>query len=80
MQSHQEWEDTMYPSGTGWREDIGIVDDVTPFRHYLGNDSRDKWQGACYEINCATVYGGCGCSISGGSKEEVINKWNRRVK
>jgi hypothetical protein len=22
MQSHQDWDDTMYHSGTGWREDL----------------------------------------------------------
>lgn len=71
LQSHQDWDDTMHPSGVGWR-------DYPPFRHYLGADQRHRWQGKCYEINCATQYGGCGANISGDSKEEVIEKWNRR--
>lgn len=79
LQSHQEWDDTMYPSGVGWREDTGVIDDVTPFRHYLGTDQRHRWQGKCYEINCAIQYGGCGANISADSKEEVIEKWNRRI-
>lgn len=72
LQSHQDWEDTLYPSGIGWRVDEGV-------QHYLGRDSYARWQGKCYEINCATPYGGCGANISADSKEEVIEKWNRRA-
>lgn len=78
MQSHQDWADTLHPSGIGWREDVGIIDGETPFRHYLGPDQRDRWQGACQVINCEVSYGGCGARISGDSEEEVIDKWNRR--
>ena len=80
LTSDTDWEDTLYPSGVGWREDTGVIDDVTPFRHYLGAYRRDQWQGTCYEINCAVTYGGCGANISGDSEEDVIEKWNKRVK
>ena len=78
MTSDTEWEDTLYPSGVGWRlldrGDRGLC------KSYLGRDRVDIWEGTCYEINCATTYGGCGVSISGDSKEEVIDKWNSRKK
>ena len=77
MQSHQDWDDTMYPSGTGWREDPRGNEGL--LRHYLGRTERHRWQGTCYEINCCTNYGGCGANISGDSIEAVINNWNRRV-
>jgi hypothetical protein len=31
-----------------------------------------------YEINCLSIYGGCGASILGNSPEECIEKWNTR--
>ena len=40
MQSHQDWDDTMYPTGTGWREDPwgnkGLL------RHYLDRTERHR--------------------------------------
>ena len=76
MQSHQDWDDTLHPSGSGWRE---LQFGETKIRHYMGRKDYHKWEGACYEIDCAETYGGCGVNITGDSKEEVINKWNRRV-
>lgn len=73
LQSHQDWDDTMYPSGLGW------IEHEDSFREYLGYDEREDWQGMCYRIICAETYGGCGVSITGDSKEDVIDKWNRRV-
>lgn len=77
MQSDTEDEDTLYPSGTGWRE--GLFGSGEVLRQYLSRTDWYRWQGTCYEINCSTNYGGCGANISGDSKEEVINKWNRRT-
>ena len=78
MTSDTEWEDTLHPSGVGWREDMFTGDEI-PLRHYLGRDRQDQWQGACYEIHCNVIYSGCGVNISGDSKEDVIEKWNKRV-
>lgn len=73
LQSHQDWDDTLYPSGIGWKED------VDSFRHYLGRLKFAQWEGTCYKLTCAETYGGCGASLVADSKEEVIDKWNRRV-
>lgn len=74
LQSHQDWDDTLHPSGIGWAED----DEHVPY--YLSIDQYEEWQGTCYKLTCAEVYGGCGASATGDSQEEVINKWNRRIK
>lgn len=76
MQSDTDWEDTLYPSGSGWRE---VQFGERKIRHYMGRKDYHKWQGTCYEINCAVTYGGCGANVSADSIPEVINKWNRRV-
>jgi hypothetical protein len=53
-------------------------------RHYLTvGSARDKggyYDGLCKVVRCATIYGGCGASISGDSASEVITAWNTRVK
>lgn len=68
--------DTVYPSGTGWKEeDWG---DGTPYRHYVRalEVPKEQW---CYQVVCQVHYGGCDASVRGDSKEEAIEKWNRRV-
>jgi hypothetical protein len=37
---------------------------------------KEQW---CYSIHCVTTSGGCGVEISGDSRQECIDKWNRRV-
>ncbi len=76
LQSDTDWEDTLYTSGSGWRE---VQFGERKIRHYMGRKDYHEWQGACYEINCAVTYGGCGVNISADSIPEVIQKWNRRV-
>ena len=75
MQSELSWEDTIHQSGEAWREDMrnGVL-----YRHYIRRNDPRGYHGLCYDINCATVYGGCGVTMDGDSKEEVIEKWNRR--
>lgn len=76
MQSEIEWEDTLHPSGSAWRDEtVG----TQQFRHYVRRDSPKGYHGLCYSLNCATVYGGCGVEMSGDSAEEVVAKWNRRA-
>ena len=78
LQSDVDWDDTLYPSGSGWREDP-CGTEGRYLRHYLGANERHRWQGTCYQINCAEIYGGCGVNITGDSKQEVIDKWNYRL-
>lgn len=67
----QDLRDALHPSGIRWREDNG-------FRHYISHDDpRDGEQ--CWDMGCLEHEGGCGASISGDSREEVITKWNRRA-
>ena len=80
LQSHEDWDDTIYPAGIGWRDEKKDAPDGTPpIRLYLRREQYYRWQGTCYKINCAETYGGCGASLVGDSKEEAIDKWNRRV-
>lgn len=66
--------DTLYPSGIGW------IDADEGYRHYVSIHEqplpKDQW---CYKIICQEHYGGCGAEIHGDSKEEAVEKWNRRV-
>ena len=66
-------EDVCYPGGTGWK-----VHPINGFRHYVNfrEVPPEQW---CYDVNCVQHHGGCGASISGDSKQEAIDKWNRRV-
>lgn len=64
--------DTLYPSGIAWVESSG---------GYLHYDSalkypKEQW---CYKIICNESYSGCGAEIHGDSKEEALEKWNKRV-
>lgn len=63
--------DTVYPSGTGWKE-------TGEYRHYVSfrDVPVEQW---CYTVHCAESSGGCGASSSGDSKQEAINKWNTRA-
>ena len=64
--------DTIYPNGAGW------YNHPNGFRAYCGRNKvpNDQW---CYSIHCVTTAGGCGVEISGDSRQECIDKWNRRV-
>jgi hypothetical protein len=61
--------DAIYPSGIWWRG-------RGEYRQYIGNKSRQPDDNACFNIVCP---GGCGCVLSGDSKQEVIDRWNIRV-
>jgi len=82
MQSEtgEGWEDTMHLTGAVWKN-MRDSDGEILFRHYgtfYEQDWYDSFEGECWEINCATTYGGCGAHISGDSELEVLEKWNRR--
>ena len=67
--------DTLYPNGVYWYPDgdYGKHYSQSPTNHIglAGNP--------CYKLVCDVVSGGCGAEMHGDSKQEVIDKWNRRV-
>lgn len=64
--------DMLYPSGSVWRDDHG-------FRTYHPLKDRLKTDNYCYALHCEISAGGCGAEMHGDSKQEVIDKWERRV-
>lgn len=65
-------EDTLYPSGTGWKDHPGGIRSYYSFREV----TKEQW---CYDLHCVEHHGGCGVVMSGDSPEEAIEKWNKRV-
>ena len=64
--------DTLYPNGIGWE----VRNNGYYSYHHYSVVPKEQW---CYSIHCVTTSGGCGVEISGNSKQECIEKWNRRV-
>lgn len=64
--------DTLYPSGTYWREEDGL-------RHYVGHRERMDGDNPCWTMHCKVSDWGCGAKITADSEEEVIAAWNRRA-
>lgn len=62
--------DTLHPNGYAWL----TTDDIT---HFVDRNQapQENW---CYSLHCVETAGGCGAEISGNSKQEAIEKWNRR--
>lgn len=67
--------DVLYPSGIYWYPDGDF------HRYYTSQRiSIEGFRGQpCYKIACKDIMGGCGAEMHGDSKQEVIDKWNRRV-
>lgn len=67
--------DTVYPSGTGW---IDVPMEEGGYRHYVlaSQVPVEQW---CYKIICNESYGGCSAEIYADSREEAVEKWNKRV-
>ena len=63
--------DTLYPNGIGWQDhpDYG--------RSYCSSRQvpEEQW---CWSMHCPTTAGGCGVEMYADSREEAIQKWNRR--
>lgn len=68
-----EDDDTLHPTGIGWRDDKCIG-----FRTYHSYRETPKKQW-CWGMHCPTTSGGCGAEIHADSKDEVIAKWNTRA-
>lgn len=69
--------DTLYPSGTFWRDNLRP--NGKTIRSYHGRDAIKEGDGKCWTMHCTENMGGCGAEISGDSKQEAVNRWNRRV-
>lgn len=67
-----EDDDTLYPNGTGWQTRPNGKRSYHSFRDV----PKEQW---CWSMHCPTTSGGCGVEMSGDSKQEAIDKWNRRV-
>ncbi len=68
--------DTLYPSGTGWKEfDNGGM--MMRSYHSFRDVPKEQW---CYTLHCVLQAGGCGVEMPGDSIEEVLERWNTRVK
>ena len=72
MNADLDGEDTIYPTGTGWRfnEELQIRT-----YHRALEVPEEQW---CWGMHCPETYGGCGASIHGDSKDEALAKWNTR--
>jgi hypothetical protein len=66
--------DALHPTGTGWHT-------VGKTRYYVGRTHRmyKHREGDCWEMGCLEHEGGCGATVTGDSREDVIEKWNRRT-
>ena len=64
--------DTLYPNGTGWE----IRPNGKRSYHSFRDVPKEQW---CWSMHCPTTSGGCGVKMSGDSKQEAIDKWNKRV-
>lgn len=63
--------DTLYPTGTGWSVQGG-------FRTYHSSEEVPPEQ-RCWGMHCPESAGGCGAEITGHTRQEAIDKWNRRA-
>lgn len=68
----EEDEDCLYPSGTGWRDRPNGLREYLDFRMV----PRSNW---CYTLHCVQHHGGCGAEMHGDSRQEAIDKWNKRI-
>jgi hypothetical protein len=63
--------DTLYPSGTGWRDD----ENGRTYQRY-NQVPKEQW---CWKLVCNELSGGCGAEIHGDSRQEALAKWNTRT-
>lgn len=65
-------EDTLYPNGIGWK----VRENGWKSYHSFKEVPKEQW---CWSMHCPTTSGGCGVEMSGDTKDEAIEKWNKRV-
>jgi hypothetical protein len=68
-----EDDDTLYPSGTYWREEEDGL------RHYVNHKERRLDDKPLWGLHCPEPAGGCGIKVYGHTREEAIERWNRRA-
>ena len=66
----EDLSDTLYPNGRYWRESTSS---------YYSHKNRLPDDQQCFTMHCQESGGGCGAEISADTKQEVIEKWNRRI-
>ena len=68
--------DTFHPNGLGWIVTDGFVQ--YDMKQYVSHREvpKEQW---CYVLRCPEIYGGCGAEIHGDSKQECLDKWNKRA-
>jgi len=66
--------DMVYPSGIYWM----FVDGYKSYMNFQSSLGHPGC-GICYQVFCNPVMGGCGANMTGDSKEEAIENWDRRV-
>ena len=64
--------DSLYPNGTGW-----AFNDNLGFRTYHSAKEvpAEQW---CYSLHCVVHHGGCGAEMHADSRQEAIDRWNKR--
>lgn len=77
MQPPDDLSDTLYPTGTYWRE--LNEEGLEGLRHYFGRGQAKEGDGQCWTMHCTTNMGGCGAQISGDTREQAIAAWNTRA-
>ena len=65
--------DTLYPSGSGWKDNEELQ--IRTY-HRAFEVPKEQW---CWAMHCPMQSGGCGAEMHGDSREEVLEKWNRRT-
>lgn len=65
--------DTLYPTGIRWR--------YTPegYKQYLRLKDSTQDDSHVWGFHCSEQAGGCGVEIVADTKQEAIDKWNRRI-
>lgn len=67
--------DTLYPTGVFWAD---LKDGERAYFGY-GHKLQNEHSKMCYGLHCVAIAGGCGATITGDSREEAIEKWERRA-
>lgn len=71
--------DSLYPNGMEWfGEDLEYIHtNNNPTQLVLAKDMTER--GKYYTFSCLESEGGCGCTFTGTSINDVMMKWNKRV-
>lgn len=67
--------DTIHPSSVGWKDWTRAGELVRSYVRAIDVPPEQR----CWEIHCVKHYGGCGVNVSGDTKHEAIDNWNRRI-